>query len=129
MVSGLVTGFAAIALVLSMLGVYSAFAYVTSLRTREFGVRIALGASRADIVVGVPSTGARRHRRRAGDWRAGIGTASRHVLQAELYHLEPTDPATLAVVATAVLLTALVASAWPAIRASRTDPTTILRAE
>jgi predicted permease len=115
-------------LMLALVGIFSTIAYAVTRRTREIGVRMALGARPAQVV--------RRMVRDAG-WPVLIGIASglaaafyaSRVLQSFLFETMPQDPATFA--ATAVLIaSAALAAAWlPARRAARIDPVAVLRAE
>ena len=124
----LVTTLAVIALVLSCIGLYGLMAFGVARRTREFGVRLALGARPGDIsgpivrealVVAV------------GGLVVGLGAAlaSGQFLASQLYGVSPRDPATL--LGAAVLLLAIAGlAAWrPARRAGRVDPMITLRAE
>jgi ABC-type antimicrobial peptide transport system permease subunit len=125
----MVGGFAALALVLSTVGLYGVIAYSMSRRTREIGVRMALGAQRWSI-----------HRmvfREAG-WLAAIGIAIGSVCSAAtstlmrglLFGVQAWDFSTLVVVvATVLVVSALVASYVPAHRAASVNPVQALRAE
>lgn len=118
---------AAVALVLGIVGIYGVISYVAAERTREIGIRMALGAAPADVtrlllrqalilsVVGIA---------------IGLGGAIglTRVMQAMLFGVSATDPATYAAVAAALGATALLASYVPAARAARTDPASALRA-
>jgi putative ABC transport system permease protein len=120
--------FGLLGLVISAVGIYGVMAYVVSQRTREIGVRMALGATPWDVVLMVL-------RNAAALVVAGltIGAAAAWYLSAAartfLFHLEPTD--VRAYVAPVLLLSAaaLAASAIPARRAARVDPMVALRAE
>ncbi len=119
---------AAVALALGLVGIYGVISYIVSQRTREIGVRMALGAGRRDVramvlrqgmvlaVVGV-----------VVGLVAAVGLT--RVMSSLLYGVEPTDPITLAAVAALLTAVALVASYLPARRASRTDPLEALRFE
>ena len=119
---------AAVALGLGVVGIYGAISYVVSQRTREIGVRMALGADRG-------------HVRRMVLWQgmilAGIGVAVglvaavglTHLMSSLLFGVKPTDPVTFAAVAALLTSVALVASYLPALRASRIDPLEALRFE
>lgn len=120
--------FAAIALGLTAIGLYGIVAYATARRTREIGVRIALGASARDVLVLVL---------RQGMLPALIGLAIgmggalalTRLLTSQLYEVRPTDPATFLAVAMLLLLVALAACCIPARRAVRIDPMMALRCE
>ena len=119
---------AAVALALGLVGIYGVISYVVSQRTREIGVRMALGADRRDVS---------RMVLRQGMILAGIGVAVgliaavglTHLMSSLLYGVEATDPVTFGVVAAMLVAVALVASYLPALRASRTDPLEALRFE
>jgi putative ABC transport system permease protein len=122
------SGFAIASLVLAGVGLYGTLAYLTSQRTQEFGVRLALGASAASILRLVFREGCVLTGLGAALGLAGAVVAAR-VLQGLLYGVTPLDGRTMASVVTLVALVAFVAVGWPAWRAARTDPTTALRAE
>jgi ABC-type antimicrobial peptide transport system permease subunit len=124
----LVAGFALLALILGAVGVYGVMAHLVVQRTREIGIRIALGALPREILGLVLSQGA---------WVAGLGIAAglagalaaTRLLAGLLFGVGPTDPATLMATATALAIVAALASLLPALRAIRTDPVEALRAE
>ena len=123
-------GFAAFALLLAAIGIYGVIAYSTARRTREFGLRLAIGASPGDVIWLVL---------RDGLWMTLAGTAigggaavwlSRALktqLKGQLFRVEPTDPATFAAVVLLLALVSLAACYIPARRALRVDPVTALR--
>lgn len=124
----LLAGFAAIALLLSAVGIYGVMSYSVARRRRELGTRLALGASRADVLrlvlgqaVGIAAVGL----------ALGVGVASMvtRALTAVLYEVSPWDPAAVAGAAAVLVATALLASYLPARRASRVDPATALAAD
>jgi predicted lysophospholipase L1 biosynthesis ABC-type transport system permease subunit len=122
------SGFAIASLVLAGVGLYGTLAYLTSQRTQEFGVRLALGASAANILQLVFREGCLLTGLGAALGLAGaIGVA--RVLQGLLYGVTPLDVVTMASVVALVAIVAVVAVGWPALRASRIDPATALRAE
>ena len=116
------------ALLLAGIGLYGALAYLTSQRTQEFGVRLALGASAAGILRLVV---------REGCVLAGLGAliglagalAVTRVLRGLLYGVTPLDGVTLGSVVALVTVVAIAAVSRPAWRAARVDPVTALRAE
>jgi predicted permease len=120
--------FGAVALLLAVVGVYGVKAYVVSRRTREIGIRMALGASAPGVLRMVLSQGARLG-------LAGIalgllgGFALARAMASLLYGVTPADPATYAGVALLMLAVALAASGLPAWRATRVDPIRTLKAE
>ncbi len=119
---------AAVALALGLVGIYGVVSYVVSQRTREIGVRMALGADRRDVS---------RMVLRQGMILAGIGVVVglvaaaglTRLMSSMLFGVEATDPVTFGVVAAMLTAVALVASYLPALRASRTDPLEALRFE
>ena len=122
---GLFTG---MALLIAAIGVYGVAAYSVAQRSKEIGIRVALGAARRDVSSLVIS-------QTLGSivWGVGAGLAgawfATRAIASPLYGVTPLDPATLA--AAAVILTgvALTASFLPAHRAGRTDPMVALRSE
>ncbi len=124
----LVSGFAALALVLAAVGVYGVLAYVVSQRTREIGVRVALGARRLDIVRHIVVQGLLLTL--AGLTVGLMGAAALASLVGTLlYEVSPRDGTTFAATALVLSIVATIASVIPARRASSVDPLTALRAE
>jgi len=124
----LLTAFAAIALLLAAMGIYGVLSYAVAQRTREFGVRMALGAKAADMRSMVL--------REAGISLAiglGLGLAAAfaltRVMEGLLFGVTATDPATLAGAIAVLVATALAASWIPAVRATRVDPMQAMRPE
>ena len=124
----LLGAFAGIALILSAVGLYGMLAYDVTQRTKEIGIRGAIGATRGQIVALIL---------RQGLWKAGIGLViglagafylSRYV-GSLLYEVDPKDPLVFTGVAALLLLVALLASWLPARRASKIDPIIALRSE
>jgi predicted permease len=119
--------FGGIALMLATLGVYGVISYLVTQRRQEIGVRVALGAQRADVLWLVLRQGAMLA-------VAGIvvGTAAAlaltRLLEGLLYGVSPTDPLSFAAVITVLITVALVASWIPARRATRVDPVSVMRA-
>jgi predicted permease len=126
--TSLLAAFAAMALALTIVGLYGVLAHAVSRRTREFGVRMALGAAPRHIVSLVLGRALRLTAIGVVVGTAGALAASR-VLTAFLFDVTPTDPITFAAVAALVALTALAAAIVPVRRATHVDPTTALRAE
>jgi predicted permease len=122
------SGFAIASLVLAGVGLYGTLAYLTSQRTQEFGVRVALGASAASILRLVLGEGCLLAGLGAALGLAGAFAVTR-TLRGLLYGVTPIDGVTIAGVVALLGTVALVAIGWPAWRASRVDPTTALRAE
>jgi putative ABC transport system permease protein len=120
--------FAATALVLAAIGVYGLISYSVALRTREIGIRVALGARPAQVVGPIVRQGMALALMGVGLGLAGAFLATK-VIAAFLFGIEPTDPLTFAAVAALLLGVALLASYIPSRRALAIDPLTALRAE
>ena len=121
----LMTGFAVLALLLCALGIYGVVSYVMQQRTREFGIRMALGAQRGDVLLDVLGRGSRLVA--AGlIVGAGLSLLVTSQLSQLLFETAATDPAVYAVTALVLAVTGILACLLPAIRASRLDPRTAL---
>jgi len=124
----LVAGFAGLALLLAVIGVYGVLAYLVVQRTREIGVRMALGATRRTVT---------RLVLRHALWLTGVGvvagaagsTVLGPVLASELYGVSPHDTLTMIAVPIALLAVSMAAAFVPAWRATRVDPLVALRAD
>jgi predicted permease len=124
----LVGSFAGAALLIAVIGVYGAIAYSATQRRREFGVRMALGATGGNVL---------RLVLRQGLWLASAGTLLGLVITAALsrgfrallYDVHPLDPLVFSGVAALLLAVALAATVVPAWRAARTQPMRVLREE
>jgi putative ABC transport system permease protein len=124
----LITLFGALALMMSVLGVYAVVAYGVAQRTREFGIRAALGATASNlvalvsrematvVVLGIVAG-------LAGAWALG------RVIASLLYEVDARDPATLMAVPLLLIVPAIVATLIPALRAVRVSPTQVMRAD
>lgn len=124
----LAAGFAGMALVLGSLGLYGVVGYAVSCRQREIGLRMALGSTASGIARWVLGQGVVLVT--AGIALGLIGAlATGRMLQALLFGVESSDPATLILVPLLLATVAVVASFLPARRASRVDPVVVLRAE
>ena len=125
---GLLTGFAALALLLAALGIYGVISYGVSQRVRELGIRIALGATNESILKLILGQGL---------MLVGLGLAVgivgalllTRVLTSMLYGVTPADLPTLILVPVTLAATAMLASYFPARRAARVDPVTAMRSE
>ena len=120
--------FAAIALVLAAVGTYGVLAYQIAERTREFGVRMAVGARAGDILRMVLRQGMAPAVAGVAAGLCGAALLAR-LLSTLLFETTPLDPATFGATAATLLAAALVACWLPARRATRVDPSTALRAE
>jgi len=115
-----------IALLLALVGVYGVKAYVVSRRTREIGIRMAIGATKADILRMVMRQGAAQL---AIGLAVGLllALAVGTVLSSALYRVSPRDPVSLVVAALSLCLASVLATWLPAMRAARVNPTEALR--
>jgi putative ABC transport system permease protein len=128
LVTTLVGIFAGLSLLVALVGVYGLFAYAVTSRTREIGVRIALGAGRNRVVWMLM---------RNALWLTGLGVvagaagvfSARRLIQTQLYEMQATDVRTMFLVSAAVVVTALVACYVPSRRAAFVDPARVLRVE
>jgi putative ABC transport system permease protein len=125
---GLFIFFAATALLLAVVGIYGVLACVVGQRTREIGIRVALGAQRSDVLLNVLSRGLRLALPGALLGLTGAWAVSR-LLQSQLFGLTGTDPLTYVASALLLLLAALLACYVPARRAASINPTEALRSE
>jgi len=124
----LVGAFAALALLLAMVGVFGVLSRSVQQRTREFGVRIALGASRQSVIGLVLGHATRIT---LAGLMVGLALAAMlgRLMAALIYPIAPSDPLTFVAVPIVASLTALVACVAPAWRATRVDPATAFREE
>ncbi|MBO0726444.1 MAG: ABC transporter permease, partial [Blastocatellia bacterium] len=120
--------FAALALSLAAVGIYGAVSYSVAQRTREIGLRMALGAQTGDVM---------RMIIRQGIALAGLGVAiglgggalAAQLMKSQLFNVSPTDPVTFTLLPLALLAVALVACLVPARRATKVDPMVVLKCE
>ncbi|HKD71585.1 MAG TPA: ABC transporter permease, partial [Candidatus Acidoferrum sp.] len=126
--TSLFVAFAALALLLGIIGIYGVFSYLVAQRTREIGLRVALGAQRRDVLVLVMKEGAKFSL--AG---IAIGLLSAvfvtRSMASQLYGVSPLDPLTYLAVALVMAAVALLACYVPTRRAMRVDPAIALRYE
>jgi predicted permease len=124
----LVGAFAGLALLLGAVGIFGVVSFATARRTRELGVRVALGARASDLHVLVVGETLRT---------VGVGillgvvaaVAGTRVLRSLVYEVSTTDALTFVAVPVVVVLVAVIAAAIPARRAARVDPVAVLRAD
>jgi ABC-type antimicrobial peptide transport system permease subunit len=121
----LLSAFAASALMLAAIGVFGVMSHSVSQRTREIGVRMALGASPSSLVRQVAGHGLKPVSAGLVAGVAGAMAVS-GMLQGQLFQVSPRDPLTLALVVVLLLAVALLAALVPARRATRIDPATAL---
>jgi len=120
--------FAATALTLAAVGIYGVLSYLVSQRTREIGIRMAVGAGPGEVVRLILGRG-------LGLALAGVAIglvaafAASRVMGSLLYQVQPRDPATFITVPAVLMLVAIVASLLPALRATRVNPIVALRTE
>jgi putative ABC transport system permease protein len=128
LVAGLSTAGAFLAVVLACVGVYSLLAYSVALRTREVGLRMAIGATREQIIRMVLREG-------AGIVAVGVligapaAVAVATLVRARLYGVAPSEPWPIVAAAIAFITSGMAASLIPAIRASRVEPSVALRCD
>ncbi|HET9368365.1 MAG TPA: ABC transporter permease [Candidatus Udaeobacter sp.] len=120
--------FGAIALVLAVVGVYGVKAYAVACRTREIGIRMALGAHRRDVFALIMRQGAMQTAL-AVSIGVLLSLAAGRVLAKILYQVNPSDPLALVSASLMLAAAALLACFFPARRATRVDPMTALRTE
>jgi putative ABC transport system permease protein len=121
-------GFAGLALLLSSLGLYGVLAYLVTLRTRELGIRVALGAGSSQVLRLVVGQGLRMTALGIGIGLAGALLLTR-LMQSLVFGISTSDPVTFAAVVVTLALVALLASYVPARRATKVDPMQALRTE
>jgi putative ABC transport system permease protein len=127
-VATLASSFALLAVFMAAVGLYGVLAYSTAQRTREIGVRIALGAGRASVMRMVLTEVL---------WLAGISTAIAlpasllltRSIRSQLFGISSSDPLTLGLMTLLVIMVALFAAMIPARRAAKVDPMVALRYE
>lgn len=124
----LLGAFAGLALLLAAIGIFGVLSYVMAQRTRELGIRLALGAQRGDLIrlvaretTPMVATGV------VVGLIAALGLT--RFVRTMLYEIQPTDPATFAAVAITLIAVAVVAALVPARRASLVDPVIAIRSE
>jgi putative ABC transport system permease protein len=127
--TGMLLGmFAVLAVVLSAIGIYGVLSYLVSRRTREIGIRVAVGAGRAQVLRMILGSGLSLALLGAGIGLVCAAGAAR-LMRSLLYEVAPADPVTFLFVAITLPAIALLASAVPAWRAKRVDPIVALKTE
>jgi predicted permease len=122
------TAFGGFALLLAAIGLHGTLAYKVARRTREIGVRLAIGAQRSSVV-GMFFKDAIRLAVASAAIGVPLAVAAGWSLRAFLFGVAPSDPATVAGACAVLAMTVLIASCVPAVRASRVDPVVALRSE
>jgi ABC-type antimicrobial peptide transport system permease subunit len=124
----LISSFAAAAVLLALLGIYSVIAFSAALRTHEMAIRLSLGAQRTSVMRLVLASGAK-----LGLMGCGIGTIAAvfatRLLRSMLFRVDPVDPFVMVLAAISIFLLALTASLVPARRAASIEPMQALRSE
>jgi putative ABC transport system permease protein len=123
-----VAAFGALALLLAAVGIYGTLSYVVGARTREIGIRLALGAPRPGLMLHVVARGL-APALVGGAIGVAIAVALARTFRALLYGIEPLDAASFAAGAALLLMVALAAAIGPAVRASRVSPAAALRTD
>jgi predicted permease len=122
----LLVGFALVSLLLAAIGLYGVISYTVAARTREVGLRVALGASRGDVLRLVLGSG-------AGTVLTGLALGvfasaiATRFLQGQLFQVDPVDPATITAAVVVLTAVAIIAHLPPIRRALRVDPVIALR--
>jgi putative ABC transport system permease protein len=124
----LLTAFALVAIALSAIGIYGVVAYLVGQRSRELGIRIALGATPSRVVKMVVREGVAMVAVGVGVGLVGA-LALTQLMGALLFNVKPTDPVTYAAVTVLLGVVALIASSVPASRAAHVDPAMAMRAD
>jgi ABC-type antimicrobial peptide transport system permease subunit len=124
----LLTVFSALALVLSVIGLYGVVAFSVAQRTREIGIRIALGAE-ADRVVGMVLGQSVRPIAAGVVLGLMLSLAGARVLESLLFGVQPSDPVTIVLVTSFLIVVSVAATVLPASRAARIEAASALRSE
>jgi putative ABC transport system permease protein len=126
--TALISGFAAAAVLLALLGIYSVIAFSTALRAREMAIRLALGSQRSSVMRLVLASAAKLGLAGCGIGALAAAFATR-LLRSLLFKVDPLDPTVLVLATISIFVLALASSLVPARRAASIDPTQALRAE
>lgn len=124
----LLSAFAGLALLLAAIGTYGVLSHMVTERRREIGIRVALGATRSDVLTQIMKQGLQVTALGATVGLAGALAVNR-LMASLLFGVQPTDTVTIAFVIATITVVAVVASWLPAWRASRLDPNVVLRDE
>ncbi|MGD0736146.1 MAG: ABC transporter permease [Terracidiphilus sp.] len=126
--TALISSFAAAAVLLSLLGIYSVITFSAALRTQEMAIRLALGSQRSAVMRLIVFSGAK-----LGLIGCGIGAVAAvfatRLLRSMLFEVDPLDPTVIALAAVSILFIAIAASVIPARRAASIEPVQALRTE
>jgi ABC-type antimicrobial peptide transport system permease subunit len=124
----LISGFAAAAVLLALLGIYSVIAFSATMRNHEMAIRMALGSQRSSVMQLVLVSGAK-----LGLLGCGIGALAAvfatRLMRSLLFQIDPLDPIVIALAAISIFALALAASVIPAVRAASIQPMQALRTE
>lgn len=124
----IISSFAAAAVLLSLLGIYSVIAFSAALRTQEMAIRLALGSQRAGLMRLALTSGAK-----LGLLGCGMGVlaavVATRLLRGLLFQVDPLDPGIIVLAAAVIFLLAMAGSFIPALRAASIEPMQALRAE
>jgi predicted permease len=123
-----ISSFAAAAVLLALLGIYSVIAFSAAMRTQEMAIRLALGSQRASVMRLILVSGVKLGLAGSVLGAAGAFFATR-LLRSLLFQVDPLDPLVIALAAFSILVLAVAASFLPARRAARIEPMQALRAE
>jgi putative ABC transport system permease protein len=126
--TALISAFAAAAVLLALLGVYSVIAFTTAMRTQEMAIRLALGSQRSGLLTLVLASGAKMALIGCGIGTVGALFATR-LMSSLLFEVGPVDPEVLVLAGISILMLALAASYIPARRAAAIEPMQALRTE
>jgi ABC-type antimicrobial peptide transport system permease subunit len=126
--AALISGFAAAAVLLALLGIYSVIAFSAAMRSQEMAIRLALGSQRSRIVQLIVVSGAK-----LGLIGCGVGAVAAifatRLLRSMLFEVDPLDPSVIVLAALSIFALALAASLVPAQRAASVEPVQALRSE
>jgi ABC-type antimicrobial peptide transport system permease subunit len=124
----LLGAFAGLALLLAAIGTYGVLSYMVTERRREIGIRVALGATRSNVLTQIMKQGLQLTALGVIVGLAGALAVNR-LMASLLFGVQPTDAVTIALVIATITAVAVAASCLPAWRASRLDPNVVLREE